>query len=292
MIDAEGSPLAAGEVWVADPTFFGSTNPTRPRPSHVEDILAGEPDGGWRTVETDEKGQFEIGGLLDRDYRLEAMDPETLLRVGVTAHGGSTDVVLELPTGELYAELRGRVVDRHGSAISGASIHPMCDAFREHYQGQVISTRHAEVAGTTTDDSGHFVLERVPQNLAYLRIDGEEILPLEWGRSEQSLLALIGEDPAEIEIVVPRRCHVKVELIDPARAAEVAFLDSDGEPVDANVMQGNSRRTTERVSFVEGRTPTLAVTDAAVTLVLYLAGEEVHRESIELGSGELNLLRY
>jgi hypothetical protein len=220
------------------------------------------------------------------------MDPETLLRAGVTARAGSAEAVITLPTEALYAELRGRVVDRRGAGIAGANIHPMCDAFRTRFQGQVISTQHGTVDGQATDSEGRFVLARVPRALAYLRVDGEEILPVEWGRSEQGLLTLVGEEPEEIEIVVPRRCHVKVELVDPARADEVGFVDESGELVDVNIMLGTGRRTTPRAPFQDGRTPTLAIADSALTLVLYRADEEVHRASIDLVAGQVNLLRY
>ncbi|MEE8142320.1 MAG: sigma-70 family RNA polymerase sigma factor [Planctomycetota bacterium] len=291
-VTSQGKPAEGMRVWAVDPTFFGALDPSRPRPTQVENILAGATSSFWHYVETDSGGHFELHGLLDRSYRLHVMDPETLLRVERLAPAGADEVEIELPEDSFFERVAGRVVDREGIPVPAISISPMCDSFSPKYKGQTLGTRHSLIDGVTTDAEGRFQLARVPQDLVYLRLDGDAIVPLEYGRGVRGgLKELAGEKIEDLEITISLRCHVKVELADPELADEVAFFDEDGNTVRIDIMSGHGRRTTERSEIVEGSSAIMAVIDAAQTLALYKNGQEVKRLPVRLAPGEVNYIR-
>jgi RNA polymerase sigma-70 factor (ECF subfamily) len=286
VVDPRSEPLEGMSVWLADPTLFGALERGL---RQVEGLLASEEARAWHSVTTDARGHFRIEGLLPRSYRLRAMDPATLLRTedGPFA-AGEEGVLLRMPSDGLYERVAGRVLSRSGKPVGGAEVFPMCDAFRTEVKPGMASTSHASVEGTRTDAEGRFELRRVPKNLVYLRIEGEGLIPLEYGRG--------GELPADrierLEITVDRRCHFKVELTDPAAADEVAVLDAEGNELILNIFVGDGRRENERAPIAEGLSHTLAVSDAGRTLVLYLQGKEVGRVPLALEPGEMKEIRW
>jgi len=285
VVDPRGEPLEGMQVWLVDPTLFGALERG---PAQVESLLAGEEGARWHSVETNARGSFRIDGLLPREYRVRAMDPATLLR---TEEGpfaaGTEDVLLRMPSDGLYDRVAGRVLSRSGKAVAGADIFPMCDAFRTEIRDGIASTSHASVEGTTTDAEGRFELKRVPKSLVYLRIQGEEMIPLEYGRG-----GVLPEDRIErLEITVDLRCHFKVELADPSSADELSVLDEAGNELILNIFVGTGRRENERAPISQGLSDTIAVSDAGRTLVLYLQGQEVSRSPLDLAPGTMREVR-
>jgi len=298
VVDAEGKPLAGVDVWVTNMTLLSMSRSGR---EFVENILDGAPGESWRTVETDASGAFRLGGLEDREYSLAAMNGATLLRTDVRGiAAGRRGVELVLDQEKLWKTVAGRVVSKKGVPIAGVVVRPMMDGFRTRYQGQVIGTSHSSVEGTTTDDEGYFELLDVPQELVYLRLDSEDIISLEYGRTrapepgedvfirEGSLAELSKGELAKLEIVVPLRVHMKVTLESPEEADQVAVLDASGAEITINVIMGGSRFENERIDLTEGVSDTLTVTDSSETLVLYKAGEVVRSIQLDLIHGELN----
>ncbi len=296
VLGPDGEPVPDARVWIGDPTFFaGLGDPARrrfPELTDVEAEIAGARPG-WRWQETDAQGRFRIDGLLDREYTLEAMLPETLLRVtapGVRA--GRRDALLAFPPDAAYAVLRGRVVDHSGNPVPRVQVRPMCDAFRTGFQGRTIQTQHMALDPVETDAEGRFTLHDVPRDLVYLRLDGEDIVPLEWGRHVPGTLgALVRDEPERFTIEVGVRCHFQVELADPEEADGLSMLDARGEPLEISEFVGNGRREDTVLPIVEGRSSVLAVGDDAATLVLRKAGEVVREVSVRLVPGETNVLR-
>jgi RNA polymerase sigma-70 factor (ECF subfamily) len=295
--DERGEPLAGLRVWIADPTLFGALreggrSSEGPQMAQLENLLGGR-EPGWAWTESKADGRFELTGLTERDYVLAAMDPETLLRTLEPAvAAGRRDVVLVLRTGELFPRLAGRIVDSHGDPVPGAAVFPMCDAFETRLEGRVIQTQHEVAATVATDADGRFELRRVPKDLVYLRIQGSDVIPLEWGRQlEGGLARLVGESAEELTLTVERRCHFQVELEVPAEADQVGVLDADGNELTISEFHGNGRNDMERHALIEGRSATLAVGDRAATLVLYRAGGEVRRVGIRLHPGTPTQLR-
>ena len=197
------------------------------------------------------------------------------------------------------ARVAGRIVSNAGVPIAGASIYPMCDAFDTKIDGWIASTNHGKVKGTRTDDDGRFELRNVPRSLVYLRIDGEEILPLEYGRyvegderfEHAQVRALPTDGIDELVITVNQRAHFRVELLDPSAADSLAVLDARGVALELSVYDGDNRREGVRQPIRSGRTASIAAPDCARTLVLYRGDDEVARRVLELVPGELVQVR-
>lgn len=297
VVDDDGEKFPGAKVWVADATLLGAG---RTGPVHFENVLAGDEDTMWRQIEADGDGRFRIDGLLQRDYKLRAMDPDTLLiaEAGPFA-AGAVDVEIRMPTDQLYPKVAGKVLSHAGKPVGGARIYPMCDAFHARMKGQIVSTSHSALEGTTTEVDGSFILPNVPKTLVYLRVEGDGILPLEYGRyvegdprfADAAVRALPKDKIEELEIVVDLRCHVQVELADPTAADALAVLDAEGREIVINIIAGNSRREAERAEIVDGRSYPMAVPDSGRTIVLYKAGIEVARKSVELAPGALQQVR-
>jgi hypothetical protein len=288
--DERGEPLVGMRVWISDPTLLGALvdgGGGSPGLVRVEGEIAGD-DSGWSWVETGADGRFELAHLDDREYAVAAMDPETLLRTvepGIRA--GRRDVVLVLRGDRLFPRLSGRIVDGRGRPVSDALVFPMCDALETRIGGQVLETQHEALDGTRTDADGLFRLERVPRELVYLRVQGADLIPLEWGRGGAGGLdQLVGSAAEELVITVERRCHFQVVLSVAAEADELGVLDAAGRELVVSEFLGNARRDTERHPLIDGRSSTLAVGDSGVTIVLYRGGSEVRRVPIGLVPGE------
>ena len=161
-------------------------------------------------------------GFSTASIDLEAMDPETLLRVQAeSVAAGREGVVIRFPKDAWYPALAGRVITRWGEPLSGVKVFPMCDAFRTRFREQTLGTQHSTTAGTVTGEDGRFRLERVPRDLVYLRLEGDSIIVLEYGRDAKGgLQSLFGKDPKDLEIVVTVRVHLKVEIEDKDLADE------------------------------------------------------------------------
>jgi RNA polymerase sigma-70 factor (ECF subfamily) len=297
VLDHEGKARAGLKVWLVDSTTFGDVGH---EPVQLETLLAGSEQAFWRFVETDDDGRFRIEGLLDRAYTIEAMEPETLLRTQEKdVPAGTTGVVVRMPEDALFPRVAGVVRGHDGRGIGGATIGPMCDAFRVQWQGHVLGTSHDGLEGVRTDEDGRFELRNVPRSLVYLRIDGEGILPLEYGRyvegSERFARTEVRELPLDrietLEIVVDRRAHVQVELGDPASADEFALLDDEGSELEMSAFSGNGRREGLRQPIRAGRSEVVAGTDRARALVLFKGGLEVARIPVELVPGETRNVR-
>jgi len=296
VVDEAGAPVPGIEVWVGDPTLFGGIRAegrSGSRLATVEQRLSGREET-WHAVTTDDDGRFALVGLVDREYRVEAMDPGTLLRAVLPrVRAGEDDLEVVLPTSEVYPVLRGRVVDVAGTPVPGLRVAPQCDALRLRFRGEVVQTHHGGAEPVATDEEGRFELEDVPKDLVYLRLDGPDTLPLEWGRHvEGGLAKLAGEDPEEVRIVVHRRAHFRIELADAGEADALAVLDPEGERLEISEFRGSSRGEGWRQAIVDGRSNTLAVSDRAATLVLLKEEAEVRRVPLHLvPGGEVAVVR-
>ena len=298
VFDTKGAPLPGARVWIMDARFFGGDERG---PLLVENLLAEGAPRGWRFAETDAEGAFELDGLLDSEYHVEAMDPTTLLRAQEGPfRAGASNVKLSMPKDALHPRVAGRVVSRHGEPIAGVRVFPMCDAFRTRAKERILSTNHAALDGVVTGADGTFELSNVPRSLVYLRLQGDDVLPLEYCRHGSGDDRFRGEEmsrlPAEaitqLEIVVELRCHVQIVLADPTLADAVEIHDSKLRPVELNVYDGGRRDTRERFELFDGRSPALAVSDAGTTVVLYKDGKEIARTPIALAPGPLREVRF
>lgn len=296
VVDTDGQPLADHYVWLSDSTTFGAL-PTGERPTitQLETLMAGREPEFWDAVETDAAGRFELDGLEDRPYRIAVLSPITLQRLLTDpVPAGTEGVDITLRADGLTERVAGRVIDRRGEPVPGITVMIMCDAFVGQYQGRTYGTRHLHTNAVETDEQGRFEFEGVPTRDIYLRLGGDLILPLEYGRGhEGGLEGLVGADQlTDFDVPVARRTHVRVELSDPTAAQTIQFLDAEGEVLPINVMEGRGRYTVLAYELVEGRTPTLAMPDSAWTLVFRRGEAEVHRMPVELRPGDINVLRW
>jgi hypothetical protein len=176
----------------------------------------------------------------------------------------------------------------------------MCDAFQSRIDGQIISTNHAVVDGTETDDEGRFELRDVPKSLVYLRVESDTILPLEYGRfvendkryADVAVRALPADQIEKLDIQVDRRAHVRVELGDPSTADAFALLDSKGDAIQLSIFEGNGRSEMMQAPIVEGRSNVVGGSDRARTIVIYKNKQEIARLAVALVPGETKTVKY
>lgn len=303
--DQTGRGLAGIKVWIRDPTVMclgdnmitseGVSTNCAPMSELRERHRRGEaidpqsiPMSQWPWVKTDSSGAFVLKGLEQRDYTLRAMHTETMQSAELSAvAAGSTGVVIELATTAIFQDLEGTVVNHRGDGIPSARVRVQIDT-----QSIAGNTMHAVGALTAVcDDRGHFKLKNVPHHFAYLRVDGDRVLPVEYGRGEDGgLLALADLQATTVRIVARERMHVQVELVDPATADAFSILDGEGEVLTINVFEGRGRREIDSMQFADGRSAVFVVPDTAATLVLRKGDKEVLRHSLVLHSGSVNQL--
>jgi RNA polymerase sigma factor (sigma-70 family) len=296
VVDAEGEPLERVSVYVADATLFGTVDG---RPALLETLFSGS-GSLWSFVHSDADGRFAIDGLLDRDYVVRAHHGETLLRVdSEPTPAGTRGLELRLPTDRLHPLVAGRVLSLGGAPVAGASVHPMCDALRVRHAGRTLSTSHDARAAVVTDADGRFELRDVPMSLVYLRVDGEDILPVEYGRYVEDdprfAGAQVRELPLEritaLEIRVETRRHMQVQLARAELADELAVLAADGRELSLSLFSAGGRRDGPRHPIHGGRSAMLSVPESGATLVLYLGGVEVDRSPLRLEPGGTTLVQ-
>ena len=206
---------------------------------------------------------------------------------------GRQDVLIQVPADAYYDTVAGQVLSRSGIPVSGVSVVPQGDPFSMRVGGQPVSTSHASGQGTRTDAQGRFELQNMPRTNIYLRLDGEEILPLEYGRGvEGGIEALSGGAVESLRIHVSVRVHVQVELNDPESADQFRVLDVQGQQLPINVFMGASRRTTRLLQLVDGRSPVMVLPEDANTMVFLKDGQEVKTINLGLIPGEINRIRW
>lgn len=312
VVDERGAPVAGVDVWPVDLSVLcDSREPIamegvasgcmtmgelRERFERGEfagrdprEVIASTPTVHWPWVRTGADGAFELRGLEPRAYRLRVLDRESLQMNEVAdVAAGRDDVVLTLDRSDLFAEMRGLVRSRAGAPVAGCEVRVQLDA--QSLRG---NTMHAQaVTQATTDEHGAFVLRDVPRRHAYLRLDGDYIVPVEPGRGlDGGLAALCGGDPLGLRVEVALRMHVQVELLDATRADSLEVLDDAGEKVAITVFVGRGRRDSDTLQFADGRSPVFVVPDSARTLLLKKGDAEVGREVLQLQAGAVNTLR-
>ena len=310
LLDEDGKPEAGWRVFLADPTFFGEMDD---QPAHVEGLLAGAadpreiekrlasaPEGSdpgavlrgtsnvyWTFVVTDSAGGFTIEGLLDRDYRLAALDPRSLLQFesGPIA-AGTRDALMRVPGSSFVEDVHGRVLSIGGKPVPGVTITPGVDVISVQIDANRRSSFDFPGAPVVTDAEGRFRFARLPREKATLSLAGEDIVPLEWG-AEGGIGRAVGDPKTEIVIRVELSFHVQVEF-EPGSADELQAFDADGRRLWVHLFEGTNSMSTDSLPLEGGRSKILVVGENTAALLLRKAGEDVRRVPLALVAGQLN----
>jgi RNA polymerase sigma-70 factor (ECF subfamily) len=284
VVDQNGEPLEGMVVFLPRVRLIASGKT-------LEGELRGESQF-FQSVRSDAGGRFEFGGLLDQDYDLAAFQHDTLVRGEV--HGvaaGSTGVELTVDTGDVWPEVRGRVLDSRGVALAGVLVRPSMVTQVARGTTGVWST-DAEMEAVTTGPDGSFRLSAVPRAHVTVELRHPEIMHDD-GFELRTAAAV--EDAAGLHDVVLHatlRMRFQVVLDDPLEADAFKVLDGAGNGLPHFAQTANSylSRDTHYV-LTEGRSMHLFVADTAETLVLFRAGEETRRAPLALVWRKENVLR-
>jgi hypothetical protein len=282
VVAADGEPVAGAKVWLDDPTPFGRSADAR----HVAEALLGGDERFWSFVLTDADGAFSIGGLLERSYRLQAVDPRTLASVeSAPVSAAHSPVELCLPTRDVHERVAGRVVTASGQPIPGVRVRLFRITYElEHEGGTDNDSQEGEPVITGLD--GAFEFRGVPRSGVDVIATGDTILG--------AAAMLEQEDDLEaIEIVASLRLHLQVELDEPHdRADRLQIFDAAGAPVLLSVFHGPGAHASFEMPILDGRSAVLAVEERAALLVLHRGPEEVAAIPLHLVPGPTNLIRY
>ena len=283
--DASGKPLEGLRVWTTDTTHFGavSSEDLGPRTTvagNIEALLRGERSGS-QNVNTDAQGRFELTGLIEKDYRISILDESSgVFHRTEPIPAGLLDVKIRMPEESRYELVAGRVVGFDGEAVPGArvALSRLINPKVEYFDG-------IDSATTTSDDDGRFEFKDVSTSMTHVRVQGTG---LDFGND---IAIPPGADVEDLEVVVARRCRVRVELANPEEANGFTLLDADGELLLALVYRGDHAWSAPRIPLVEGRCEPVSASERAATLVLYDRDQEVRRAAITLSSTEVNVIR-
>lgn len=276
VVDASGGPLAGWNVAASDATVLApNTTPI----TYAED-LAGEGQGREATSGAD--GSFELHGLADREYALQAIDRSTLVKV-VAEHvrAGSTDVVLTVPLDAALERVAGRVVGADGLPIADVriAVHVTVDSAA----GARVDWIGAQAA---SDQQGRFELARVPRKFAVLALDGDAVVPVRHKVEQFDLTT-------EIELRAARRCRFRVvadaETAEPPTSVRLLALDGTDERIE--IHEAQSWSSFHQLALSNGASQVVCAAEGAHVLVFLRMQTEVARRRIELVPGEVLEIR-
>ena len=273
VIDENGKPVRGAMVDALDTTPFGFVEIEGAR-GYARRSL--EQIAGGGEVRTDFRGRFELRGLEERTYRIAVMLRPSLLYLESEAFpAGAKDVVLTIDRSAL-GELAGRVVDHSGRAIEGVRV-------------AVTRKRPNELAigqADTTDPNGSFVLEGVPRDPEYLRLEGNAIVPNLFYELDPQV------DRESLEIIASRRCQLQIDWGDwESRADKLHLIDANGDRVELMDLKGAGLSPRSSLTVTTGLSLVLAMPTTATYAVLSQDGVEVTRVPVNPIPGELELLR-
>lgn len=292
IVDELGNPRR-GVVWVLDEAPYGhileQSGADEMSVSYgvmTESLLRGGRDrGGDRGVWADEDGRFELGGLLDRFYRLHAYDPETLAEIEpLEIRAGTHRIEIVLPAGDV-APVAGRLRSLSGQPLVGVRVQP-----RRTFDGQMAPWGDWPSSGATTDDEGRFAFPGL--TIAETRLTyHSELVNFFEGHALEELATEQALDDLEIELPRVARLQVDATHREPSFADHFAVLDADGNELEVALFHENMMYLSPRGPVREGKSSVVQTDERAKTVVLYQAGVEVARATIELVGDGLTTVR-
>src|SRR5262249_12472381 len=137
----------------------------------------------------------------------------------------------------------------------------------------------------TTDTEGRFAFDRLYSDGLSFQLGSPKLLITSWEPPAGAKLV-------QLEIVVALSCHVQVDLSGRHDLADsFVVLDGRGAKIEAIEYRGPTAVIGPAVRIVQGRSPVVAVTEDARTLVLSKGQQEVGRFPLSLEPGELKVVR-
>lgn len=231
---ASGAPLAGALVRLVDATLLDLSFQS------VEARL-GDFDSA---VTTDADGRFVVRGLLDRSYRVRAIDPATGASREATARPGGSELQLQLPT---VRHVRGQVSGGDGD-FTGFTVEV---GFVLHVT-KGGGTRIGNAPAVACSHDGRFTLPAAPREGAWLAV-----------RRNGSLRAMLPVEAADrgdvtIDLAGPRWLQLVGSSSPRLRAIEFERRDGRRSPALAN---GKEARL-----LVDGNAPPLPIPPEAVAV--------------------------
>lgn len=271
VVDEDGRPLPGWGVSLADGTPVT-------RRSHPPTFAESLDRIGPRVVETDAEGCFELGGLLLRDYALEAHDPQTLLTVRAGPfRAGEEQALVRVARDLVHGTVAGVVVSRlDGTPIAGARVQVCRTTSSSPGGSSWVSGRSAE-----TDADGRFELADVPREGAFLAVGGDVVVP------EHRELPP-GWSPADLRVEALRRMHLRAAWRGPRAEGAALFVqvaDVRGETLPLHRFRaGGSSSTSLAPLSEEGLSEVLAVAETAAEVRVLSDGRVLGRSPLALSS--------
>ena len=232
--------------------------------------------GNWGTRSsgnvTSDDGGFTVGGLRPGRYRLRFSDGRTGIElVADPIEAGSRDLELRLPSEERIARIAGVVVTLSGAPLEGVDVGLQANG----------SSQNA-----TTDRSGAFEFRDV------LRRSYELVVAPDGFTSRVTHDLSNERDLEHLRFVAVRRCHVQVDLTDSSLDADrFEIRDARDQPLAILLQQGGGAIGGPNWRLNERKSPALAVTEDAATLVLFRGDGELRRIPLRLTPSELTIVR-
>src|SRR5258706_467966 len=214
----------------------------------------------WTFAITDSGGGFELQGLLDRNYRLAVLDPQSMLRFeSGSIAAGTHDALVRVPGSAFLEGVHGRVLSAGGRPVAGVTITPGVDGLSVQIDAHSRSSFGFPGAPIATDAEGRFRFARLPREQAFLTLSSEDIVPLEWGNPRGGGIGkAVGDPKNEVVIRVELSFHLQVEF-EPGSADELRALDTQGQTLMVHVFEGTSSMSMDAMPLEGGHSKILVV---------------------------------
>jgi RNA polymerase sigma factor (sigma-70 family) len=276
---SDGRPVAGVRVELALPEALRSRATRFACAETSLDLLS-------QTVTTDELGEFELPGLQDRDVGLLCIHPGDLrwARIDSGLRAGTT-VEVPFPS-ETDLEPRWvRVVDDRGTPLSGAKLTAWASPLPPELKDRERDRRSIEAQAVHTDERGLALLPPLVISGIQLRVTAPDLMPTTW--SAHDSLA-----PGAIEVVVPRRSWLVIDLMDQGGAftdygCYARVIGEDGEVLSFYQQFGHSGATSPIMPLESGRSPVVAVPAEAKTVEILRGPDLIGLVHIEPRPGEV-----
>ncbi|HEX6813897.1 MAG TPA: sigma-70 family RNA polymerase sigma factor [Planctomycetota bacterium] len=231
---------------------------------------------------TDAEGRFTVAGLGRSSYRLRVYDSQGgWAWTTPPIEAGTGNALLALPA-EPTGPVAGTLVTRDGGPAAGVTVAAHVTVFAT--EGGTSSA--GLQVGAKTDADGRFRIARMPRLGVRLSFTGSG-----WINQDLALDEVPG--PESLRLVMLRRCHVRVELANPAWATgSIRFLDANDEVLSIVEERGNTTMIRQVWDLHEGKTEVLAVSESAVVLAVSSAdGQREERIPVALRAGDVQVVR-